>query len=375
MKGKLQLRKPENWQDFETLCKKLWGEIWECSNIKKNGRSGQKQYGVDIYGIPNGESAYYGIQCKGKDDYSYCQLTEKEIDDELNKASIFQPPLKGFYFATTANKDAKIEEYIRRKNIESITQGGFSIDVFSWEDIVDLIEENQKTFNWYVHDFQYKDSYNIEINIVNNDKNNPFILYPKFYKTTKKYELSRPNDMNFLLSQMPKFNTSLFPFHNTSTNYQWCTLILYIKNIGGISIEDYKIDIRFNEEEIDELDTSYGVSNNPLLSDTMRAELHRNASQKREVFSYSNCSNGLLIQPKNNLVQKETDNFKFYVKPKYGITELSINWRLLAKNFSLDGECKLKVEAQIEDKSIVEYVDSEVELKPVEIIIEPKIVD
>ena len=52
MEGKLQLRKPENWQDFERLCKALWGEIWECSDtIKRNGRQGQVQKGVDVYGI------------------------------------------------------------------------------------------------------------------------------------------------------------------------------------------------------------------------------------------------------------------------------------------------------------------------------------
>lgn len=49
-----QIRPPENWQDFELLCKKLWGEIWNCPDIiKRNGRSGQKQCGVDIYGTPN----------------------------------------------------------------------------------------------------------------------------------------------------------------------------------------------------------------------------------------------------------------------------------------------------------------------------------
>lgn len=52
MEGKLQLRKPENWQDFERLCKVLWGEIWECPDtIKRNGRQGQAQKGVDVYGI------------------------------------------------------------------------------------------------------------------------------------------------------------------------------------------------------------------------------------------------------------------------------------------------------------------------------------
>ena len=81
MEAKKQLRKPENWEDFERLCKKLWGEIWDCKEIKMNGRKGQSQHGVDIYGIPKGENYYSGIQCKGKDDYTHKQLAENEINE------------------------------------------------------------------------------------------------------------------------------------------------------------------------------------------------------------------------------------------------------------------------------------------------------
>ena len=70
------LRKPSNWQDFESLCKKLWGEIWNCPEIKKNGRSGQIQLGVDIYGVPAGKSRYCGIQCKAKDEDINARLTK-----------------------------------------------------------------------------------------------------------------------------------------------------------------------------------------------------------------------------------------------------------------------------------------------------------
>ena len=90
------LRRPKNWQDFETLCQKLWGEIWNCPEIKKNGRAGQTQNGVDVSGIPFGERDYYGIQCKGKDEYTNKQLTEDEITSEIEKAKLFLPPLKNF---------------------------------------------------------------------------------------------------------------------------------------------------------------------------------------------------------------------------------------------------------------------------------------
>lgn len=61
------------------------------------------------------------------------------------------------YFATTAVKDAKIEEYIRLMNVESRTNGEFGIDVFSWEDIVDKLKENRDAYNWYINDCQYID--------------------------------------------------------------------------------------------------------------------------------------------------------------------------------------------------------------------------
>lgn len=181
---KKTMRKPEHWQDFEDLCKKLWGEIWECPSIKKNGRVGQSQHGVDVYGVPKSEIDYCGIQCKGKDDYTNAQLTEDEIDREIQKALTFEPKLKRFIFATTANKDAKIETYVRKKDVESRTQGNFSIELYSWEDIVDLIEENKNTYEWYVngHGFVEKKSLLVKINDVEND----LVLTPRYAKKITK---------------------------------------------------------------------------------------------------------------------------------------------------------------------------------------------
>lgn len=82
-----QLKKPSNWQDFEKLCKLLWGEIWTCEDtIKRHGRQGQNQHGVDVFSYVEKYGGYCGIQCKGKDDYTNAQLTEREIDAEIEKA-------------------------------------------------------------------------------------------------------------------------------------------------------------------------------------------------------------------------------------------------------------------------------------------------
>lgn len=165
------IQKPVNWQDFESLCKKLWGEIWKCPEIKKNGRLGNSQKGVDIYGIPDGKKEYYGIQCKGKDDYSKSKLTKSEIDAEIKNAKKCRPKLEYFIFTTTANKTAKIEEYVRVKNRESQKKGSFSIELYSWEDIADLIEENKNTYDWYVSGNLHKTNNNVTMSINNERKN------------------------------------------------------------------------------------------------------------------------------------------------------------------------------------------------------------
>ena len=166
------LRKPENWQYFESLCKKLWGELWGIPHkIKKNGRLGQPQNGVDVYGIPKNENGYWGIQCKGKnDEYLNSKLTNSEIDEEIEKAKTFSPKLEVFIIATTQSKDVGIEKYVREKDIENRENGSFEIILLCWEDIVDLIEENRETLNWYLGINNFRDRYDFEVTFSNGTK-------------------------------------------------------------------------------------------------------------------------------------------------------------------------------------------------------------
>lgn len=67
---------PKNWQDFELLCANLWKSEYGCYDINRHGRQGQKQHGVDVYGYINNGSEFFGIQCKGKDEYNHSQITK-----------------------------------------------------------------------------------------------------------------------------------------------------------------------------------------------------------------------------------------------------------------------------------------------------------
>ena len=67
---------PSNWQDFEELCLRLWRDMWSDPNAQKNGRVGQNQHGVDVYGISAFDGKLHGVQCKGKNANYGAQLTE-----------------------------------------------------------------------------------------------------------------------------------------------------------------------------------------------------------------------------------------------------------------------------------------------------------
>lgn len=381
MEGKLQLRKPENWQDFERMCKVLWGEIWECPDtIKRNGRQGQAQKGVDVYGIKKRECVYRGIQCKGKDDYTNSQLTESEIDNEIAKALLFTPKLKSFYFATTANKDAHIEEYIRKKNLESISKGEFEIDIFSWEDIVDLIEAHRNTYNWFLNNCSYKDVSDVEVFI---DGKKEYTISPEYFRITKEYHL-KPQELSWSSEKSLKIiqanthfmnlNDVLYPL--SKHDYRWCTISINIYNTGKTVIEDYKLSIIIELENVLGISDNFHYYNSRLMDQAAVAQINAGKDAQREVFKSTEYSNVIEYRPKDRiLVQDDHRTFKIAVKPKDNVQSIKVMWVLYSRNYKKEGELLLNVEPKFEDKKEKVEVDNIDELKENEVIILPKIVE
>lgn len=367
-----QIRPPENWQDFELLCKKLWGEIWNCPDtIKRNGRSGQEQCGVDIYGAPNGGVEYYGIQCKGKDNYTHAKLTTKEIDDEITKAQSFKPVLKAFYFATTAVKDATIEEYIREKNIENINNGGFVIDIFSWEDIVDLLKEHRSTYNWYINNSQYVDSPNVSITIT--PERGKSALHPRYIHLIKKYKVREHNFDIAPFFTIPKGAIVDPPHQRIRVDYRWCDIYFKVSNIGSTTINDYKIYIQI--DNCQKLSCKVHYCNDFLMNQATITAINDKIDRERELFE-TQYGNVLEFRPKQTcLLKGDFKNFIVGVKPKNNVEEIIVKWTLLSKDYQKKGKIAISVKPIIEDKETIIYVDSQSELKPDEEIIKPKIIE
>jgi len=85
---------PKNWQDFERHCRVLFASIFNDPSPSLNGRTGQPQHGVDIWGRRGGSGDhYFGIQCKGKNSNYGGKVTKSELRKEVENAHNFTPPI------------------------------------------------------------------------------------------------------------------------------------------------------------------------------------------------------------------------------------------------------------------------------------------
>ena len=146
-----QLLPPPSWDKFEEICADLFSRIWNDTQLVRYGRGGQRQNGVDIYGKENGADS--GVQCKGKRNWPPTKLTIAEIDAEIEEAKKFNPLLKTYIIATTADNDVHVTDHVNAISTKHAEQGLFRVTVFGWRELVrrfyDHPELLQKHFGIY----------------------------------------------------------------------------------------------------------------------------------------------------------------------------------------------------------------------------------
>lgn len=337
MKASKTLRRPANWQDFETLCKQLWGEIWQCPEIKKNGRAGQLQNGVDIYGVPKGENQYYGIQCKGKDEYTQKQFTKQELISEIENAKTFSPGLKKLYFATTALKDVGIEAFVRRKNVEHLQSGLFEIHIFCWEDIVELIDANRHTHDWYLKNENFKNTKEIKVTFHNDEvemHTTTFFMGIIPGQNQFGFLNRRSSDRFASLGMVSAFERNMEPAREIYVNCSYFSFQIKINNTGASPIESYNIRLEF-EGKITDIAETNETGHIVIPSIHTITELDHHNKRVR-------------ISPQNMLVAG--DSFEpdiLYARPVCGESKVIIKWRLLGKDFNESGELSILIENKI----------------------------
>lgn len=137
-----QIAPPKEWGTFEDLCHALFKRVWKDPLAQKNGRRGQAQHGVDVFGYLNRDSrSLQGVQCKGKDSNYGSKAEWSEVLAEIAKAEGFSPKLDAWIFATTAPADATLQKAARELTVKRKAKGLFSVGVLGWEEIQALMAD------------------------------------------------------------------------------------------------------------------------------------------------------------------------------------------------------------------------------------------
>ncbi len=137
---------PKDWEAFERATRVLFQCILDDPNTQRNGRTGQAQNGVDVYGRRNKKKGHWvGVQCKGKDLGLGRKLSEKEVRNEVDKARGFKPKLKEFIIVTTAGSadDNKLQQLAREITDENAkTDHPFEVVVWGWNTVQEHITDH-----------------------------------------------------------------------------------------------------------------------------------------------------------------------------------------------------------------------------------------
>lgn len=127
--------------DFDRLCRDLFRHHWPVEGDQLNGRSGQRQHGVDFYGQdPQGH--WRGGQSKSRNSLT-APLGEAEVREEVRKALAFTPALHEYVIATSGPRDARLQQVARE-----ITDAHrrrrprrFSVKIYFWDDLLELLHQ------------------------------------------------------------------------------------------------------------------------------------------------------------------------------------------------------------------------------------------
>lgn len=137
------LPSPKSWDEFEDIVSDIYARRWRDLHAVRNGRGGQRQHGVDIYGQPEHLGGRYaGVQCKRFEDG---RLTKKKLLAEIAAAERFSPPLAEYTVATTERRDAALQQAAREINEQRARDGAFPVHIASWEDLCGtLVDPNNR---------------------------------------------------------------------------------------------------------------------------------------------------------------------------------------------------------------------------------------
>lgn len=151
-KSMLKIPAPKSWEEFQIITKDALGIRFNSTDMSLNGRQGQKQHGVDVYGHDE-----YGhliaIECKNYGGMG----SESFIDAAIKEAESFSPTPTSFILALASERDAKLQAYVRNLSPTRVAANKFAVGITFWDDLVNDLASSE---DFYKHfpDFKIQDS-------------------------------------------------------------------------------------------------------------------------------------------------------------------------------------------------------------------------
>jgi len=141
----MTLPRPNDFEEFERVTLAALAQRWQSPNLQKNGRKGQKQAGVDIYGVDE-IGRPVAIQCKNYAQAPKLALIKKEIAN----AGAYKGKLGTLYIATSADHDSKLQQEVRLLSEARVALDKFAVAIIFWDEIVDGLALNPQVMkNFY----------------------------------------------------------------------------------------------------------------------------------------------------------------------------------------------------------------------------------
>jgi hypothetical protein len=162
----VEIPPPANWQDFEILTLDISRLLWKDDYAERNGRSGQEQKGVDVYGYNHGMKEHTGIQCKKRKrrlagvEAPGHSLSVAEIDDEYSKCGSFSITLDRFIVASTSDRDEVLQDHVRLINDKGTAP---KISLWFWDDYVERLNASDNLmYRYYQNILEYRKRYSAD---------------------------------------------------------------------------------------------------------------------------------------------------------------------------------------------------------------------
>ncbi len=141
-----------NSDEFESMIRDICAFEWQDPYTEKNGRSGQKQFGVDIYGRPIGaDGKYRAAQCKLRTTDK--QLSQQEIEVEVKEARKFPHDLDTLIIVTDLPRDTHTQITVNQISQAEIRLNGRRVVIWFWDDVIERLAAYPRLIVKYYRDY------------------------------------------------------------------------------------------------------------------------------------------------------------------------------------------------------------------------------